>query len=294
MYAIRPVPGKGQGVFAEKEIKAGTRILVDELLFSITQSTKTESIGENIRVALEALPPEQQQQFETLCCPDLPAWTPLVSRYVANCFEVGVRVSAIFLKASRVNHSCRPNAFFSWNENLHRLTVHAIEDIPAGEEITVSYVFPFYSLENRKKSFRDNYGFDCDCPTCQLGTTNGQRGDVCRQRMEKLYLAVDKCNGGPSNNDEKELDMVLEFITMAQGQRMDGEFLSCMYRRARQCYEDRGYKKKTLEYAEMELETNTRLLGKDHPSTEESATALMALKARLAVGQGLTFAYAAR
>lgn len=285
MYTIRSVPGKGQGMFADKEIKAGTRILDDELLFSIAENTITESIGELIRVSLESLPPERQQQFEALCCPDHPTWTPLVSRYLANCFEVGARVSAIFLKASRVNHSCGPNAFFSWNESLHRMTIHAIVDIPADEEITVSYVFPFFSLEHRQELFREHYGFYCDCPACHLGIEIGRRGDMCRQRMEKLYMAVDKCNGGPSNNDEKELAMVLEFITLAQDQRMDGEFLSCMYRRARECYEDRGSKEEAFKYAERELETDTRLLGEDHPLTQESAEALKELKAKFATTQ---------
>ena len=285
MYAVRPVPGKGQGMFADKEIKAGTRILDDEILFSVTHSTEPDSIGESIRVSLEALPPEQQQQFGTLCCPDHPVRTPLASRYVANCFEVRDKVSAISLKASRVNHSCVPNAFFSWNENLHRMTIHAIVDIPAGEEITVSYVFTFFSLEYRQKLFREYYGFNCDCPACDLGTANGRRGEKCRQKMEKLYKAVDKRNDGPSNNDEHEMAMLLEFITLAQDQRMDGEFLSCMYRRASECYEDRGLEKEALTYTEMRLETDTRLLGEDHPLTQKSATTLNEMKAKLAALQ---------
>lgn len=283
MYTTRSVPGKGQGMFADKEIKVGARILEDKLLLWIADTTIDEGIAERISVALEGLPPEQQQQFETLHSPDHPTWTPLVSRYIANCFEVGAAESGIFMEASRINNSCCPNAFFSWNQNLQRVTVHAIVDIPAGEEITVCYVFPFFSRVYRQMMFREHYGFECGCPACLIDTPIGQKSELCRQKMETLYLAVDKCNGGPSNNDEKELEMVLEFIKLAKDERLDGEFLSCMYRRAKECYEDRGPEELALKYAVMEVETDKRVLGEDYEVTMDSARNLEELKAEFAM-----------
>ena len=285
MYTIKSTLGKGQGLFAAQKIQAGVRILGDEVLFSITNSTINEGIGERISVSLGNLPPEQHQQFETLHCPDHPTWTPLVSRYLANCFEMKPPGSGIFLKAARVNHSCCPNAFFSWNSNLQCVTIHAMVDISAGDEITVSYIFPFFSLEIRQAVFRERYAFECDCPACNLETLTGQSGEHRRMRMDKLCLGGDKRNGGPSNNDEKELRMALDFIELAVDEHLDGEFLSCMYRRARECYEDKGSGDLALRYAEMELETVKRLLGWDHPVTIESARALEELKGRLAVVQ---------
>ncbi|CAD6578124.1 MAG: hypothetical protein ASARMPRED_008537 [Alectoria sarmentosa] len=282
MYTIKSALGKGQGMFAVQKIQAGVRILDDEVLFSIRNSTVNEGIGERISVSLGNLPPEQQQQFETLHCPDHPTWTPLVSRFLANCFEMRPPGSGIFLKAARINHSCCPNAFFSWNSNLQRVTIHAMVDIPAGDEITISYIFPFFSLETRQAVFREHYAFGCDCPACNLETLAGQSGERRRKRMDNLCLSVDKCNGGPSNNDEKELRMALEFIELAVDEHLDGEFLSCMYRRARECYEDKGSGDLALRYAEMELETDKRLLGEDHPATIKSARALEKLKGRLA------------
>ncbi|KAF6228516.1 hypothetical protein HO133_008246 [Letharia lupina] len=285
MYTIRSIPGKGQGMFANKDIKAGSRILADELLLSIAESKIDEGIGERISVSLHGLPPEQQQQFETLHCPDHPTWTPAVSRFLANCFEVEAPGSGIFLKASRINNSCFPNAFFSWNQNLHRLTVHAMVDIPIGDEITVCYIFPFYSLQIRRDLFREHYVFECDCPACHVETGIGRRGELRRRRMETLYMAIDKTNDGPSNNDQKELEMVLEFIRLAEDERLDGQFLSCIYSRAKKCYDDRGSEQLALEYAEMEVETNMRLLGDDHAVTQESARDLDELKTRLAMVQ---------
>ena len=270
-------------MFAEKGIRAGTRILDDEVLFWIADSSIDECIEDRISASLGSLPPEQQEQFEALRYPHHHTWTPLVSRFLANSFKMGSGKSGIFLKASRINHSCCPNAFFSWNQNLIRMTVHAIVDIPAGEEITVCYVFPYFSRANRQKVFLEHYGFKCDCPACQIDVPAGQRSELRRREMESLYQAIEKCKGDPGTSDERELGMVLEFIKLAKDDQVDGLFLSCMYTRAIACYLDRGSHELALPYAEMELETDTRLLGEDHELTIGTARGLEELKAELAM-----------
>lgn len=42
-----------------------------------------------------------------------------------------------------------------------------------GEELTQSYFPIIWSLEERRKACREQYGFDCSCPRCQV------RGDAC-------------------------------------------------------------------------------------------------------------------
>ena len=44
----------------------------------------------------------------------------------------------VFLTACRINHACDNNAQNFWNENIDRLTIHAVRDIRQGEEITIS------------------------------------------------------------------------------------------------------------------------------------------------------------
>ena len=283
MYTTRSVSGRGQGMFADKEIKAGVRILADEMLFSVTDTTINDGIGERISASLEGLPQEQQQQFEALYCPYYPTRMSLVRRYLSNCFGLGDAQTGIFLKAARINSSCCPNAYFSWNRDLRRITLHAMVDIPAAREITVCYCLPYCRQEHRQEVFQDFYGFQCDCPVCQLGTPTGQRSELRRQRMETLYQAVDKLDGGPSANDQKKLDMVLEFIELAKADRVDGLFLSGMYRRAKEYYEDRGLEEVALEYAKMQVETDRRLAGEDHPDTKQSTKALLELTVKLAL-----------
>lgn len=79
--------------------------------------------------------------------------------------------SAIFETASRINHSCMPNAHFAWNESLGAegmQTVHAMIDIYPGDEILISYCNPLLTDEERQWELQ-HYGFKCRCWVCHVG-----------------------------------------------------------------------------------------------------------------------------
>ncbi|XXG94298.1 hypothetical protein Hte_000552 [Hypoxylon texense] len=52
----------------------------------------------------------------------------------------GIYGSGLFYLYSRINHSCVPNAHASYNPTLKRLTIHAIHNIKAGDQILVNYI----------------------------------------------------------------------------------------------------------------------------------------------------------
>ncbi|KAK9833822.1 hypothetical protein WJX74_006946 [Apatococcus lobatus] len=84
-----------------------------------------------------------------------------------------IRGSVLCLQASMMNHDCLPNAarfddFDSPGEHNNRLSFRALQDIPAGEEITHQY-FPLdWSLEERQEQCREVFGFQCNCGRCQV------------------------------------------------------------------------------------------------------------------------------
>ena len=82
-----------------------------------------------------------------------------------NAIENG---AGIFLKPSRLNHSCLPNAIFDWNDLLGELTIHAQRDIAAGEEVTIPYVGLLQSRVVRRSQLQRNWGFCCRCRACEL------------------------------------------------------------------------------------------------------------------------------
>lgn len=48
--------------------------------------------------------------------------------------------SALYVTQSKINHSCLPNSVITFPTSDHVLSLKAIEDIKAGDEITISYL----------------------------------------------------------------------------------------------------------------------------------------------------------
>ena len=178
MYSIKSVPGKDLGMIANIDIIASTRIMVDNLLFSIEDYTEDRDITEKPKPTLERLDLEQQQQYEALHSPKFTPWSPPVRRYIANAFGISKNVSGIFLKAARINHSCRPNAHYTWNDNLGKLTIYAMVHVLAGAEISIRYLEMFPPRLKRNHQLHRIYGLERQCQVCCPGT---QREHCTRQ-----------------------------------------------------------------------------------------------------------------
>lgn len=77
--------------------------------------------------------------------------------------------SALYSIESKANHSCVPNAQASFPYSNHVVKLVAVRDIPAGEEICISYLedcFLARSRHTRQKELRENYLFICSCAKC--------------------------------------------------------------------------------------------------------------------------------
>ncbi|KAF2275738.1 SET domain-containing protein [Westerdykella ornata] len=190
-YEIRPVPGKGYGCFAIKNIKRGTRILADDPLLVVPIAEYFET---DIKEEFAKLSPKDQALYFTLHSAhgqDPKNWPKhihptvegrercrieeqhkartgkeptLISIFQTNCMEMDGG-AAVFPNAARFNHSCNPNACFSWNPAIRKETIHAIRDIKKDEQITLSYCDITHDKATRRWELK-HYGFICDCPAC--------------------------------------------------------------------------------------------------------------------------------
>lgn len=172
-------PLGGEGLRATEHIPSGTPIISEEALFSIV---KDRHVNQD---------QAESRQFKALSSP-FQAATP-DNRFQANSFGMGStrrgkELQGIFVRSSRFNHSCVPNAYFAWNEKLKRLTVHAIVDIPNGEEIFVNYRKDDYlhTRAERVQALSRDYNFHCTCPACQPNTQLGRASEWRRRRMREL------------------------------------------------------------------------------------------------------------
>jgi hypothetical protein len=66
----------------------------------------------------------------------------------------------------RINHTCRPNAWYRFDEATMKMHLIAMRNIAAGEEVTISYIPPGCDRVDRVRSLNNYWGFFCDCRLC--------------------------------------------------------------------------------------------------------------------------------
>ncbi len=62
----------------------------------------------------------------------------------------------VFETASRINHSCVPNAMYAWQDGRGRMLFWNRFELLAGEEVTVDY-------GHKRAQLKRIYGFECQC-----------------------------------------------------------------------------------------------------------------------------------
>ena len=204
----------GLGIRATKIITRGIPIIAEQATF-----TKLNGNGVTRRVA-------NDQQFRALVCPiqQPPTWQAEAdARFEANSFGMGTNRSrrekyGIFLQASRLNHSCVPNAHFAWNSQTQRLTVHALENIPRRREIFVNYRtydFATMSRNQRQADLTNTYNFNCTCRACSLNPILGNESDNRRVRMRNLLRVINQHNNPVTLSARlSQLDRIRSFTAL--------------------------------------------------------------------------------
>ena len=272
LYIIRPSPGKGLGMFAAKLIQQGTRILAEKPFFTLAEipevSAEDSYAPNDITKAFHRLPASEQHKFTSLHCPERSDCNIIVRIYEANCFEMGAG-TCICLDASRINHSCVPNAHYSWNSNIEQETVHAVKNIPKGEEITISYITAICTFEKRQRQLKP-YGFTCPCPACRINTEFGMNSMIRRQQMLDLNHEIADYQNDPLAAQAEygyldEMSAILRLIQLIEEEGLVFE-KALAYHDAALCALKRGWIKAASAYANKELGVDKCCVGRDSPA----------------------------
>lgn len=177
LIEVRETDGKGLGIFARCDIRQGTRVITESPLIEVDLEGRNAS---KIVMAFKQLPLQQQEQYLTLHYYASDgfkrsveeeigqSWDsiPELDRTVLGIWGTNAYVN-VFLLSSRINHSCLPNIQHSWHPGLEQEVFHAVRDITAGEELTVSYLGPLNGDKKRRQGDLDDWGFKCSCPVCE-------------------------------------------------------------------------------------------------------------------------------
>ena len=280
LYIIKESPGKGLGMFATTKIRKGTRILAEKPFFTLAKSPElswSDPYAQNDKSeAFDRLPTSKRLKYMQLHCPKRTDCSVLVSIYEANCYEMGSG-DCVCSETSRINHSCIPNAHYSWNDNIRRLTVHAVKDIPKGEEITVSYCSGFCTLKGRRRKLMP-YVFTCLCSACQEDTDFGRLSRNRRREMVDLRQEIEEFQDDSRAARAKytycdEQSAILKILRVIDEEGLVHE-KSMVYRDAVDWALEKGYREVALKYASKELEVDLCCAGKDSPSYQETKSFL--------------------
>lgn len=223
---VMQVRGKGQGVRSTMHIPRGGLVLAETALFSVDNVRDPLTDHNKSSIWRRA---NENPQFRDLASKDNPPSDE--SRFQTNNFEISVTsrnglTYGIFFKASRFNHSCIPNAYFAWNPDLEggkgQLTIYAIQDIPAYDEILINYRTGdcYKRKDARQAELNNHYGFVCGCPAClrRPGHEFGAGSDARRVRMRTLEASIIRStnlNTTRARGAKRETSMSL-FITSSK------------------------------------------------------------------------------
>jgi hypothetical protein len=142
----------------------------------------------------------------------------LISIFQINCMEMN-NGAAVFPHAARFNHSCNPNACFTWNATIGKETIHAMSDIQPGEEITLSYCDMMHVK---------HYGFVCDCRACAEDEDNestfAHQSGVRRYRLQELKRETQLLRGARLEQGAMQEGFVKKLLEMAALHQQEGDF----------------------------------------------------------------------
>lgn len=308
MFEVRNAGVKGLGVFATSLIPRGTRIFSERPLLGIRYDQSSgdvypafRSLSVNDRGKLLSLSGHRTRNIGALRWSYvvwytlLEGWQNLVGRkgwirptrrslvehntllniFRTNNFALnaGSKMSqAIFPRIARLNHSCVPNVQGGFNDEVGKLHVHALRDINAGTELTLSYLDDGGMLRAERAEKLETYGFDCGCAICNGETVLGQESEARREKIRQTISTYAQEQGveGGERGQTKELGAIMEVIRLMREEGFVGREVTGMYFEAARLNGAMGEKEEALRCAEEGLKMDERCLGNDHKMYRES------------------------
>ena len=211
----------GKGAFASRDIQRGDLILSEKPIFDmppdLSRPLEHIYIEDTVRnlspATLDGYLSLQNSHSQCSCC-----LSPLLGIFHTNAFALSVSAGGICLRASRFNHSCSPNARYTFNSNTGKLRIYALGTIPRGEEIFVGYVDQgslgrrLYGTTRRSRQavLRTRYHFTCACPVCSLSEAESKISDARRQKIYELWESMRSTQG------VQRLNIIVEAIRLQQ------------------------------------------------------------------------------
>ena len=219
-FQVSPSPRTGGvGLFATRMISRGALILSEAPLFTLpakrTNSTVMSALSQRTR--------EEQRDFFALwnafktARKGRRALLPALGIFETNALPCGSGAGSekeetgwkagpcgpsegVFLQASRLNHSCRPNVCRWWDAEMQEMRIRALRDIDQDEELVMSYVGVdiLKARAERLAEIEEALWFVCTCEACMLEGEECLESDRKRAAVRRLFEEIGQCGKEPT------------------------------------------------------------------------------------------------
>ena len=249
-YKEESVPGKGMGCIAIKDIKKGSLVLREspQLVLTDQMVADYDNLDHAVIESFLEMSKEQQERYlelhnnyDVACIEDSDNWSdgmkndykavmptlmtfPNISLHWAfevwGIYKTNTFTDGVYLRMSRFNHSCQPNAEIFANQDANDATdVRALRNIKEGEEITICYTDSdksLWSREERRAELKHVYNFDCNCEGCTMRDEQIQEENeniaAFREQVAKRESVEEKRKWADEDNQELRLNLIREEI----------------------------------------------------------------------------------
>lgn len=202
---IKNAGPKGLGVFAIADIPRGIRIIAEPPLLKFDQVDNNIEIWKSFK-KLRSSERKKYLELQHLECDRRYELTnpaleenrhkneiaTVLAIYRLNKSICHTGTTVVSYLPSRFNHSCLPNTKCAENPNLDDgvVTIHAVRDIRAGEELTYPYAPDFNRprAQRQEKLFWQG-AFQCHCEACE-DSDSARLMDQKRQELFRLDQRV--------------------------------------------------------------------------------------------------------
>jgi hypothetical protein len=252
-FTTHEFPGKGRGLIANKTLNRGDQIFASTPLLITNPASYQLTETERLRLAhrgVDSLPKDSQTLFWALL--DHFKGDPVDDRINTNAFEIvvdGVDQYAVLPEIAMMNHDCRPNAAYFWDEETLSHYVHATQTIYPGEEITITYINNEKSRAKRMANLKRNWGFDCSCSSCSAHPVFTAESDDRIASMASIATLLDDWTADSTATPE----MAETLISLYEQERLFAS-LGTAYKHAAEVYSSFGDKWNAAKYARLSTE----------------------------------------
>ncbi|ORY07684.1 hypothetical protein BCR34DRAFT_603830 [Clohesyomyces aquaticus] len=278
LVEVRESPRKGLGLFARETITRGTRIIAE---YPLLKAVTVSSHGVNVLAAFHNLPPFKQQAYLGLheyasdTFKEENDWESLsdLDRRVLAIFAANRWGRDVFWLASQFNHSCIPNIHNAHNPTIQMETFHSIQEIEAGEELTVSYIAGICARDERQAQLK-KWGFECKCPVCQDTSDDNK----LEQNFAQIAFLSQELKIAGALPSKKTLDAFRRMAGLMRSTGLVGKYLHNCYLDAAFCSAVLGSAQMAMLWTEKEVEVNDYCLGKDHLDCQKEVRVMRQLR----------------